>query len=63
MKTKTGNEFSKFGNFEIQKQKFHSSKKEIDLNKVDTKKIALSEGFAYGKNGSKYFVSCKKSLL
>ena len=39
-----------------------SSRKGIHLNKVDGNKIVAYEGFIYGKNGSKCFVSYKKQL-
>lgn len=56
-----GKESLKFSNTEIEKQKFHSSKKRIQVNKVDTNNIAASQGFTYGKNGSKYFVGYKNN--
>ena len=56
-----GKESLKFSNTEIEKQKFHSSKKRIQVNKVDTNNIAASQGFTYGKNRSKYFVGYKNN--
>ena len=56
-----GKESLKFSNTEIEKQKFHSSKKRIQVNKVDTNNIAASQEFTYGKNGSKYFVGYKNN--
>ena len=56
-----GKESLKFSNIEIEKQKFNSSKKRIQVNKVDTNSIAASQGFTYGKNGSKYFVGYKNN--
>ena len=44
---------------EIEKQKCHFSKNGIHLDKRDTNKLIISEGFTFGQNGSKYFVGYK----
>ena len=50
-------EFLKFGDIEIKKQTFHSSKGLIDIGHVNIDKIVISVEFSYTKNGSRYF-SC-----
>ena len=51
--------FLKFCDIEIEKQKFHSSKKGIHVNKVNTNKIVVSEAFTYGNYDSKFFIDFK----
>ena len=41
-------QFLKFGDIEIEKKKFHSSKESVNVNKVCIK--VVSNEFAYGKN-------------
>ena len=52
-------QFFKFGDVKIEKKKFHSSQKANNVNKVDIKKILVSNEFAYGKKeeaDAKYFI-------
>lgn len=52
----------KFGDVEIEKKKFHSSKKIINIHEVYIEKILLSNEFAYAKNKEadlKYFIGHK----
>ena len=54
----------KFGDTEIGKQDFRSSKTTVDINDRDFNKILLSDKFAYGKNKRKvfkYFIGYKNS--
>lgn len=62
MKTNMGKDVLKFGDIEIEKQKFHSSKKGIRINKVDTYKTIISKRFTYGNNGS-FLIEDTKLLL
>lgn len=46
-----------FGNEEIEKQKFHSSKNLTNLNTADIDVMLLSNKFSYGKNNDfEYFI-------
>ena len=42
-------EFLKFGNIEIEKQKFHSSRNPVTTDDMDINKILISDRFARGK--------------
>ena len=44
----------KFGDTEIGKEDFRSSKTTVDINDKDFNKILISDKFAYGKNNKKY---------
>ena len=41
----------KFGNTEIQKQKFHQHKELISIKNIDIKKIVVSNKVSFGKKG------------
>ena len=56
MNDKVGKDVVKFSDIEIEKQKFHSSKNGIHIDRRDTNKLIISEGFTFGKNCSKYFL-------
>ena len=43
-------QFLKFGDIKIEKKKFHSSKKSVNVNKVYIEKTLVSNELAYGKN-------------
>ena len=49
----------KFGDFEIQKQKFHQHKRPILIKDVDINKIVVSNKVFFGKKGFKYFIAYK----
>lgn len=52
----------KFGDVEIENEKFHSWKKVINIDEVDIGKICVSDEFANGKNketDAKYFIGYK----
>ena len=48
-------ELLKFGDAEIEKREFHSSKNSIAIYDVNIKKILLSHAFGYGKNNESSF--------
>ena len=52
----------KFGNIEIEKRKFDSSKNPADINNVDINKIVISNKFFLCKNSFEYFISYKNYL-
>ena len=45
-----------FGENSIIKSAFHKNKKPININKVDIKRIALSDKKSYSKDAFKYFI-------
>ena len=49
----------KFGDIEIQKQKFHQHKGPILINNIDINKIVLSNKVSVGKKGFKYLICYK----
>ena len=49
----------KFGDIEIQKQKFHQHKRPISIKDVDINKIVVSNKVFFGKKGFKYFIGYK----
>ena len=49
----------KFGDIEIQKQKFHQHKRPISVKDVDINKIVVSNKVFFGKKGFKYFIGYK----
>ena len=50
---------TKFGDIEIQKQKFHQHKRPISIKDVDINKIVVSNKVFFGKKGFKYFIGYK----
>ena len=56
-------EFPKFGDIEIEKQKFHSSKSAISIDDVDIKKISVPKKFTYSNNDSKLFTGYVNDVL
>ena len=52
---KKENSVIKFGNIDIEKQKFHQHKKLISIKHVDINKIVSNKIF-FGKIGFKYFI-------
>ena len=53
----------KFNNIKINKKEFHKSKKEIDLNSVDTGKIVVSDKLKSSEEGYKYFIGYQEDEL
>ena len=51
----------KFGNIEIQKQKFDHHKRPISIKNVDINKRFVSDKVSFGKKGFKYFIGYKDS--
>ena len=49
----------KFGNVEIEKQKFHQHKGPIWINNIGTNKIVVSKEVSFCKKGFKYFIGYK----
>ena len=54
---------TKFGDIEIEKQKFHQHKTHISIKNIDINKTVVSNKVFYGKKGFKYFISCKDSKV
>ena len=50
---------TKFGDIEIEKQKFHQHKTHISIKNIDINKTVVSNKVFYGKKGFKYFISLK----
>ena len=53
---KTYKEIIMFGNIEVEKQKFHQSKRPIWINNMDISKIVVPNRVPFGKKDFKYFV-------
>ena len=51
----------KFGEIEIQKQKFHQHKGPISIQNIDFNKIVVSTKVSFGKKGFKYFIGYKNA--
>ena len=49
----------KFGDIEIQKQKFHQDKGPISIKNIDINKIVVSNMVSFGKKRVKYFTGYK----
>ena len=49
----------KFGDIEIQKQKFHQHKGAISIKNIDINKIEVSNKVPFGEKGFKYFIDYK----
>ena len=49
----------KFGDIEIEKQKFHQNKRPIAIKNIDVNKIVLSNKVSFGKKGFRYFIGYK----
>ena len=49
----------KFGDIEIQKQKFHQHKEPISIKYIDINKIVVSNNVSFSKKGFKYFIGYK----
>ena len=51
----------KFGDIEIQKQKFHQHKAPISIKNIDINKIVVTNKVSFGKKAFKYFIGYKDS--
>ena len=49
----------KFGDIEIEKQKFHQHKSPISINNIDINKTAVSNKVCFSKKVFKYFIGYK----
>ena len=49
----------KFGDIEIQKQKYRQHKGPISIKNIDNNKIVVSNKVSFGKKGLKYFIGYK----
>ena len=49
----------KFGDIEIEKQKFYQNKRPIAIKNIDVNKIVLSNKVSFGKKGFRYFIGYK----
>ena len=49
----------KFGDIEIEKQKFCQHKRSISIKNIDINKIVVSNKVSFGKKGFKYFIGNK----
>ena len=50
----------KFGDIQIQKQKFHQHKGPILIKNIDSNKIVVSNKVSVSKKGFKYFIGYKR---
>ena len=53
----------KFNNMNVNKKKFHMSKKAIDLMSVNVNKIVVSDKFNYNEDCFKYFIGYQKGEI
>ena len=53
----------KFGDIEIEKQKFHQHKRPISIKNIDINKIVVSNKVSFGKKGFKYFIGYKDAKI
>ena len=51
----------KFGDIEIQKQKFHQHKRPISMKNIDINKIVVSNKVSFGKKRFKHFIGYKNA--
>ena len=51
----------KFGDIEIEKQKFHQHKIPISIKNIDINEIVVSNKVSFGKKGFKYFIGNKEA--
>ena len=56
---KTEKTFIKFGDTEIEKQKFHQHKRPISMNNIDINKIVVSNKVSFNKKGFENFIGYK----
>ena len=53
----------KFGDIEIEKQKFTQHKRPISIKNIDINKIVLLNKASFGKNDFKYFIGYKDAKM
>ena len=53
----------KFGNIEIEKQKFDQHQRPISIKNIDINKIAVFIKVSFGKRGFKYFIGYKDAKI
>ena len=53
----------KFGDIEIEKQKFHQHKRPISIKNIDINKIVVSNKVSFGKKGFKHLIGCKDAKI
>ena len=53
----------KFNNTKINKKEFHKSKQAIDVDSVDTNKIAVSDKLKHSEEGFKYFIGYQEDEI
>ena len=56
-------EVIKFGDIEIQKQKFHQHEETISIKNINIIKIVVSSKVPFGKKGFKYFFGYKDAKI
>ena len=49
----------KYGDFEIEKQKFHQNKSPISMKNIDINKTVVSNKVSFGRKGFKYSIDYK----
>ena len=49
----------KFGDIEIEKEKFHHYKRPISIKNIDINTIVVSNKVSFGKKGFRYFIGYK----
>ena len=53
----------KFGDIEIEKQKFYQQKRPISIKNLDINEIVVSNKVSFGKKGFKYFIGYKGAKI
>ena len=53
----------KFGDLEIEKQKFHQHKRHISIKNIDIDKTVVSNKVSFGKNGFRYLIDYKNANM
>ena len=53
----------KFGDIEIEKQKFHQHKRPISIKNIDINKIVVSNKVSFGKKGFKYLIGYRDAKI
>ena len=53
----------KFGDIEINKQKFNQHKRPISINSIDINKIIVPNKVSFGKKGFKFFIGYKDANI
>ena len=53
----------KFGDIEIEKQKFHQHKRHISIKNIDIDKTVVSNKVSFGKNGFRHLIDYKNAKM